>query len=123
MEENSMILKVRKKPLAVEAIQFTGRQANIEKLFDWSKGQVWLKIPGVLYVQCLEALAETPVGSYVIKGVKGEVWPVREDIFNETYEILHNYGDDCICGENEGCGICEHDGPWATGWKERSGAQ
>lgn len=83
-----MILNVRKKPLIVEAMQFTGTLENVELLFNWSNEQVWLA-NGILKVQCLEALAETPKGSYIVKGVKGEVWPVREDIFNETYEILN----------------------------------
>lgn len=84
-----MIKNVRKKPLIVEAVQFAGTKENLDILFKWSNKQVYLsENPKILYVQCLEALAETPVGSYVVKGVKGEVWPVREDIFNETYEIV-----------------------------------
>lgn len=84
-----MILKVRKKPLVVEAVQFTGTVDNIYFLMEWSNHQVWPTEDGkILKVKCLEALAETPIGSYVVKGVKGEVWPIREDIFNETYEIL-----------------------------------
>lgn len=82
-----MALQVRKLPIAVEAMQFTGTDENLAELIEWSNGQVF-RIGINLMVQCLEALAETPHGSYVIKGVKGEVWPVREDIFNETYEIL-----------------------------------
>lgn len=84
-----MILNVRKKPIIVEAMQFTGTMSNAVTLSKWSNYQVWLSDdPNILKVQCLEALAETPIGSYVVKGVKGEVWPVREDIFNETYEII-----------------------------------
>lgn len=82
-----MIRKVRKLPVIVEAIQFTGTDENVATLSEWSNKQVWPK-GNILMVQCLEALAETPIGSYVVKGVKGEVWPVREDIFNETYEII-----------------------------------
>lgn len=82
-----MIRKVFKKVLEVEAVQFSGTPENIELLKEWSNGQVWPE-GDILKVKCLEALAETPKGSYVVKGIKGEVWPVREDIFNETYEIL-----------------------------------
>lgn len=83
------ILTVRKKPMWVKAMQFTGGPDNLQELFDWSNGQVTEKDPNTIYVQCLEARAETPLGSYVVMGVKGEVWPVREDIFNETYEVLN----------------------------------
>ena len=75
-----MVLSVRKKPLVFEAMQFTGTHENLLQITEWSNGQVWLS-GDVLMVQCLEALAETPVGSYVVKGIHGEVWPVREDIF------------------------------------------
>lgn len=83
-----MVLKVRKKPIVVEAVQFTGTFDNVNFMYEWSNGQVWPKPnePSILMVKCLEALAETPIGSYVVKGVKGEVWPVRQDIFDETYE-------------------------------------
>jgi hypothetical protein len=78
------ILKVKKKPLEFEAMQYTA--TNILELMAWSNGQVWVKEDGTLMVQCLEALAESPIGTFVVKGVKGEVWPVREDIFYETYD-------------------------------------
>lgn len=85
-----MILLARKKPMIVETVQYTGSEENIEFINYWSGGQCFhCPVTLDLKVQCLEALAYTPVGSYVVKGVKGEVWPVREDIFNETYEIIN----------------------------------
>jgi hypothetical protein len=81
-----MAIKVKKKPLVFEAMQFIGTYENLVELQEWSKGQVW-QSGNSLMVQCLEALAETPVGSYIVMGIHGEVWPVREDIFNDTYDI------------------------------------
>lgn len=81
-----MIKIACKKPLKVQVMQLTSENEYDVNL--WSNGQVRKKDDNIYYVQCLEALAETPVGSYVVMGVKGEVWPVREDIFNETYEVL-----------------------------------
>lgn len=85
-----MIKKVRKLPLIVEAVQFTGTKENEEFLINWSNSQTWRCSvnENMLKVKCLEALAETPIGSYVVKGIKGEVWPIREDIFDETYEVV-----------------------------------
>lgn len=88
-----MSLKVKKKPLIFDAMQFTGTEENISELVMWSNHQVWTH-EGVLMVQCLEALAETPIGSFVVKGIHGEVWPVREDIFYDTYDILDSTDDD-----------------------------
>lgn len=84
-----MIIQAIKKPMIVEVVQFTGTEDNIYFMMEWSNHQVWPSEDGkILKVKCLEALAETPIGSYVVKGIKGEVWPIREDIFNETYEIV-----------------------------------
>lgn len=93
-----MIYKVKKKPLEFEAMQYTGTDDNIVQLQEWSNYQVWRQRDvdlsnsdsKMLMVQCLEALAETSIGSFVVKGIKGEVWPVREDIFYETYDYSHD---------------------------------
>lgn len=90
---STLIYISRKRPLDVEVMQFTGSEENLLALKVWSNSQVFLspKDSKMLKVQCLEALAETPIGSYICKGVKGEVWPIREDIFLETYEVIESY--------------------------------
>lgn len=82
--------KARKKPVVVEAVQFTGEPENILFLEEWSKGNVFIskKDPSKLYVETIEGQVFTYIGSYIVKGVAGEVWPIRKDIFEETYEIL-----------------------------------
>ena len=84
------VLKAIKKPVIVEAVQFTGDVANVQFLEEWSKGNVFLstKDPSKLYVETIEGQVYTYVGSYVVKGVAGEVWPIRKDIFEDTYEIV-----------------------------------
>jgi hypothetical protein len=86
----SVILKAMKKPVVVEAVQFTGEPENILFLEEWSKGNVFIswKDHSKLYVETIEGQVHTYVGSYVVKGVAGEVWPIRKDIFEETYEII-----------------------------------
>nr|WP_248720232.1 PGDYG domain-containing protein [Convivina intestini] len=42
----------------------------------------------VEYIQTLEGTMKAEVGDYIITGVKGEHWPVKPDIFDQTYEIL-----------------------------------
>lgn len=85
-----MILKARKKPLIVEVVQFTGGPENIYFLEEWSNKQVFVsaRYPDVLYVETIEGQVFTSVGSYIVKGAAGEVWPIRKDIFEETYEIM-----------------------------------
>jgi hypothetical protein len=39
-----------------------------------------------LMIQSLEGVMEASKGDYIIKGVKGEFYPVKEDIFKLTYD-------------------------------------
>lgn len=82
-----MIVQCKKKPMIVQAIRFTGTNGTFIK--EWSNDQVYLhESKNVLVVRTLEGKVEAIPGSFIIKGFKNEVWPIREDIFNETYEIL-----------------------------------
>lgn len=85
----------RKKPVVVEAVQFT-REAIAEvvaftggQAHDFcvrcDKGQ-----PGVLQciVPTLEGQHIATEGDYIIKGVKGEFYPCKPDIFEQTYEVV-----------------------------------
>jgi len=85
----------RKKPVIVEAIQFTGEQscAIIEL---WAGGRVFASPvleptkdnPSGLYLQVdtLEGISPAIVGDWIIKGIKGEFYPCKPDIFAMTYE-------------------------------------
>jgi hypothetical protein len=75
-------MKYRKKPVEIEAIQFTTNFVEIEKFcqgnFDWSDGKSDIKT--------LEGIMKVSIGDYIIKGVKGEFYPCKPDIFEMTYE-------------------------------------
>jgi len=75
-------MKYRKKPVEIEAIQFTTNFVEIEKFcqgnFDWSDGKSDIKT--------LEGIMKVSIGDYVIKGVKGEFYACKPDIFEMTYE-------------------------------------
>lgn len=77
-----MVEKWRKKPVVVEAIRWTGDNFNDVKM--WS-GDVGL-VEGVLCVCTLEGQMVAAVGDYIIKGVNGEFYPCKYDIFHKTYE-------------------------------------
>lgn len=84
----------RKKPVVIEAIQYTGSNGWVLK--QWSNGEVYSSPvleptennPTGEYVQIktLEGVMTGIVGDYIIKGVKGEFYPIKEDIFLKTYE-------------------------------------
>lgn len=45
-------------------------------------------VPGQYHIITLEGRMDVVDRSYIITGVKGEKWAIREDIFLETYDIL-----------------------------------
>ena len=75
----------RKKPIPVEARQYTGD--NFIELQDWSEDSVAMDgDSNNVFVATLEGLMSFDEGDYVIKGVHGEFYPCKGDIFEETYE-------------------------------------
>jgi len=89
-----MIKKYCKKPVVVEAIKYTG--SNGFELKTWSDGAVYESPvseptkanPTGAYVQVktLEGIMTGIVGDFIIKGVNGEFYPCKPDIFDKTYE-------------------------------------
>ena len=79
-----MIKKYRKKPVIIEAIQWTGDNLNEIVMFtekhNLQCGENELKI------KTLEGNMITFLGDYIIKGVRGEFYPCKPDIFEQTYE-------------------------------------
>lgn len=82
----------KKKPVVIEAVQFTGDFGNIEKLIQWSNKQVWQNTSGfgeflgTLSINTLEGVMTASKGDFIIKGVQGEFYPCKPDIFEKTYE-------------------------------------
>lgn len=77
--------KFRKKPVVIEAIQFTG--GNGKELEEFA-GKA-LKYNGEeddFTVFTLEGFKPLPEGYWIIKGIKGEFYPCAPDIFEATYE-------------------------------------
>lgn len=44
------------------------------------------KYPGKLKIKTLEGVMTADIGDYIIKGVNGEFYPCKPDIFEKTYE-------------------------------------
>lgn len=77
----------RKKPVVIEAIQWTGtNDAELLRLVD---GSYLLGDSGQYFVvPTLEGHMRADVGDYIIKGVKDEFYPCKPDIFAATYEAV-----------------------------------
>lgn len=77
-----MIQKYRKRPVVIEAVQWTGRNLDEIRLFapdstSYSKD--------ALTIYTLEGAMQASVGDFIIKGVDGEFYPCKPDIFLKTY--------------------------------------
>lgn len=83
--------KYRKKPVEIEARQFTGFEQETGSGWDliwWidPNGKLAWGYNGDLLIQTLEGVMTATRGDYIIKGVQGEFYPCKPDIFLQTYE-------------------------------------
>lgn len=75
----------RKKPVVVEAVQWTGE--NHAEMCEFIDPEVFEIIPRVgLVIHTLEGDHHASPGDYIIKGINGEFYPCKPDIFAKTYE-------------------------------------
>lgn len=75
----------RKKPVTVEAVQWTGE--NHAEMCEFIDPEVFEIIPHVgLVIHTLEGDHHASPGDYIIKGVNGEFYPCKPDIFAKTHE-------------------------------------
>ena len=83
--------RYRKKPVVVEAVQWTGR--NPMEVFRFlDDAATGVTESNGIYIKTLEGTMAAQIGDYIIKGVKGEFYPCKPDIFAETYEEVENGG-------------------------------
>lgn len=87
-----MVRKFKRKPVVVEAVQFTGD--NVDELHIFAGiGTLTVISPTVLGICTLEDGQDeykiqhiASLNDWIVKGVKGEYWAVKPDIFEMTYE-------------------------------------
>lgn len=75
----------RKKPVDVEAIQYTG--GNLDDILNFCGNKAYY-MDTHLFIISLEGDMVASVNDYIIKGVQGEFYPCKPDIFEETYDEL-----------------------------------
>ena len=92
--------KYRKKPVVIEAVRWTGK--NPREMWDFLTGKPdermtasgdnfyidHSKVKGRLIIKTLEGEHMASIGDYIIKGVNGEFYPCKPDIFEKTYEAV-----------------------------------
>lgn len=87
-----MPAKFRKLPVVIEAMQHTGDPTACREIHAWlglEHGNDPDDDPcdkSSIYIGTLEGLMEASVGDWIIRGVQGEFYPCKPDIFEATYE-------------------------------------
>ena len=84
-------MKFRKKPVEIEAMKF---ETNNDNGLCMKEIECWiLKNGGTvennntdLKIKTLEGIMRADVGDWIIKGIKGEFYPCKPDVFEVTYE-------------------------------------
>ena len=82
-------MKARKKPVVIEVLKFSSE----DWLEDPSKYPMVVNHPvnllmAVAIIETLEGGMVVSDGDYIIKGVNGEFYPCKPDIFEKTYEVI-----------------------------------
>lgn len=85
-----MVQKFRKKPVVIEAIQYDGTENSVVEILQLqetaSSARSIRVDAGGLLIPTLEGLMRADKGDWIIKGVQGELYPCKPDIFEKTYE-------------------------------------
>lgn len=84
-------MKYRKKPVEIEAMQLTEANACDVLSFCNNTGDIVAskEDDGTISIKTLEGTMTASIGDYVIKGVKGEFYPCKPDIFEATYDKVN----------------------------------
>ena len=89
-------MKFRKKPVVIEAFKF-----GVDPIPDWFMDKVTTN-DIILHsdnpyrslshceIATLEGIMLCSHGDFIIRGIKGEIYPCKPEIFEETYEVLEN---------------------------------
>lgn len=87
--------RYRTKPCEIEAFQYDGDMINLIRTSyvpEWAikalnENTMYYDGPE-LYIRTLEGNHHASVGDYIIKGLKGELYPCKPDVFHKKYELV-----------------------------------
>lgn len=95
-------MKYRKKPVVIDAIQWNGGMASTKQVIEFTGAKVYddkitqekfydycnsVEKEGIK-IKTLEGTMTASINDYIIKGVNGEFYPCKPDIFHKTYEAV-----------------------------------
>jgi hypothetical protein len=80
-----LMARYRKKPVEVEAVRWDGGNEHEMEAFIACR---WWLDDGDIYIGTLEGDMRATEGDWIIRGVQGEFYPCKPDIFEATYEAV-----------------------------------
>lgn len=80
-----MIIKATKKPVTIECVELKFDTKSQSECMEFCGGRKGLD--GGVIIDTLEGAMTANTGDYIIKGVNGEFYPCKPDIFHKTYDI------------------------------------
>ena len=83
-------MKYRKKPIVIEAYQFNGPDSFVNVPYEFGHAIFPDTNSGEWRICTLEGELTVSKGDWVIKGIKGEFYPCKPDIFEKTYEAVQD---------------------------------
>ena len=86
-----MIKKYRKKPIVIEAIQYRGEE-NIASCLNFCEEMIFNPKTNEYEIETLEGNLPVSKGDFIIKGVAGEFYLCKPDIFKLTHELVTEEG-------------------------------
>lgn len=89
-----MVKSYRKRPVVIEALQFT--RNNWDEIVAFTNGKATVMNKSLILedtyicnVNTLEGIMTATEGDYIIKGVRGEFYPCKPGIFEQTYDEVN----------------------------------
>ena len=88
--------KYRKKPVVIKAVQFFDNAESITNISNFIGNAFLVKVDykkpdkPVIPIATLEGVMTASVGDYIVKGINGEFYPCKPDIFEKTYEFVED---------------------------------
>ena len=76
----------RKKPVVIEAKELQLSASSQNEIIEWSGYTIRRGNYSELEIPTLEGTMTASVGDFIIKGIQGEFYPCKPDIFEKTYE-------------------------------------
>ena len=92
---DSILKKYRKRPVEIDAIQL--HMSNMDGLITQMRrdgyevesfSQPPMQAISGIRIKTLEGTMEANFGDYIIKGIQGEYYPCKPDIFDKTYDVV-----------------------------------